>query len=106
MTLTTTILNEILRRTNNHLTKIDYDQKEITKSQTSIDSLIIDDALYQMPSDPKIERLYRLRLNEINTDVDKINSRFKTALDSINKLQIDARKFKYELQNNIPKPTD
>lgn len=101
VTLTTTILNEILRRTNNHLTKIDYDQKEITKSQTSIDSLIIDDALYQMPSDPKIERLYRLRLNEINTDVDKINSRFKTALDSINKLQIDARKFKYELQNNI-----
>ncbi|RXM39417.1 hypothetical protein BOQ62_11785 [Chryseobacterium sp. CH21] len=37
----------------------------------------------------------------MNKDVDKINSRFKTALDSINKLQIKGRKFKYQLQNNI-----
>lgn len=101
VTLTTTILNEILRRTGNHLKKIDHDQKELTESQAKIDSLIINEALYQMPSDPKVENLYKHRLGEMTANVDKINSRFKTALDSINKLQIDARKFKYQLQAEI-----
>ncbi|RXM39415.1 hypothetical protein BOQ62_11775 [Chryseobacterium sp. CH21] len=101
VTLTTTILNEILSKTNKNLKKIDKDQKELTNSQAKIDSLIISEVLYLMPSDPKIQKLYNQRLDEMASDVDKINARFKTALDSINKLQIDSRKFEYQLQNNI-----
>lgn len=101
VTLTATVLNEILRRTNKNLKKIDQDQKELTGSQAEIDSLIIEEVLYQLPSDPKKQKLYGQRLNEMTVNVDKINLRFKTALDSINRLQIDSREFKYQLENNI-----
>lgn len=101
VTLTVTTLNEILRNTEEQIKRIDKNQKSLTKSQTKIDSLIINPALYNLPSDPKTRKIYLERLAGITSDVEKINTRFKGALDSINKVQLDARAFKFELQNNI-----
>jgi len=101
VTLTSTTLNEILSNTEEQLKKIDGNQKALTNCQTKIDSLIINPVLYQLPSDSKTREIYLEKLNSITKDVDKINTRFKGALDSINKVQFDARAFKFELQNDI-----
>ena len=74
---------------------------ELSQIQSTIDSLTIKKALFVLPKDSLRKSLYYERYSEMNSQVKKLNIRFKNALDSISKLQILASKFKYDLQNDI-----
>lgn len=101
LTLTSVMLNEVLLRTTEQIEKIKKNSEQLSQSQYKIDSLIIRDELFLTPKDPQSKKLYLLRYNQVTKDVEGLNKRFKTALDSINALEINANKFKFELQDNI-----
>lgn len=101
LTLTSIMLNEVLLRTTEQLEKIKKNGQNLANSQTKIDSLIIRDELFLTPKDAKSKEIYLQKYNQVTQNVEALNQRFKTALDSINALEINANKFKFELQDNI-----
>lgn len=100
LSLTSIMLNEVLLRTTEQIEKIKKNNEELRNSQYKIDSLIIRDELFLTPKDPESKKLYLMRFNQVTKDVEDLNHRFKTALDSINALEINANKFKFDLQDN------
>ncbi|MDZ7614749.1 MAG: hypothetical protein U5K51_14405 [Flavobacteriaceae bacterium] len=63
--------------------------------------MLTTESLFAIPEDERSKNIYIERFEQINTDADVLNIRFKNALDSINQLTIYGNKFKFELQNAI-----
>ncbi|WP_281633374.1 mechanosensitive ion channel family protein [Flavobacterium luteolum] len=101
ITVTSVMLTELQTRVDLQLEKIQKNNLELSQIQSTIDSLTIKKALFILPKDSLRKSLYYERYSEMNSQVKKLNVRFKNALDSISKLQILASKFKYDLQNDI-----
>lgn len=101
ITVTSVMLKELQTRVDLQLEKIQKNSLELSQIQSQIDSLTIKKALFILPKDSLRKSLYYERYSEMNSQVKKLNIRFKNALDSISKLQILATKFKYDLQNDI-----
>lgn len=101
ITVTSVMLTELQTRVDLQLEKIQKNNLELSQVQSKIDSLTVQKTLFILPKDSLRKSLYYERYSEMNSQVEKLNVRFKNALDSISKLQILANKFKYDLQNDI-----
>lgn len=101
LSLTSVMLHEILLRTDKQLKLIKENYTEFSTVQTRIDSLMTKESLFLIPEDEVSKTLYIERFEQINTDAELINSRFKNALDSINHLTIQGNKFRFILQSDM-----
>ena len=101
LTLTSVMLHEVFLRTDEQTKLIKQNNKELSNIQTDIDSLITLEHLFVAPKDSSSKSIYLERYNQLTTDVNQIMGRLKSALDSINILEIKSKKLKYELQYDI-----
>jgi potassium-dependent mechanosensitive channel len=101
LTLTSVMLHEVFLRTDEQTKLIKRNNKELSNIQKDIDSLITLEHLFVAPKDPSSKNIYFERYNQLTTDVNQIRGRLKSALDSINILEIKSKKLKYELQYDI-----
>lgn len=101
LSLTSVMMNEILLRTDKQLKLIKENYNQFSSIQTRIDSLLTIERLFIIPEDENSKSIYIERFEQINSDADLINLRFKNALDSINHLTIAGNKFRFELQSDI-----
>ncbi len=101
LSLTAVLLNEILLRTDKQLKLIKENYIQFSTIQTRIDSLLTKENLFLIPEDEISKALYIERFEQVNSDAELINLRFKNALDSINHLTIEGNKFRFALQSDM-----
>jgi len=98
---TYTLLNELLNRTNGKLNQILTYQKSLGLFQYRLDSLAMDSALYQVPDDSVSMVNYFQKLQFLIRDLKPVNKELKAALDSMQNIEIQVNKFKFDLESVI-----
>jgi len=101
LTTTFLLLNEILKRTNNQLDKIAQNKFALSSIQRRIDSLAIDEVLYKVPKQDIARKNYFQRKLLMNKDLEEANTDLQNALDSIQKLEVGGKEFKYSLESDL-----
>jgi len=101
LTTTAVLLNELLKRTNTQLDKISSNNRSLSTIQRKIDSMAIDKIFYQVPIQNTAKKNYYLRMAATASDISIANKNLKNAIDSIQKLEIKGKKFKYSLESDI-----
>ena len=101
LTTTSILLKELLNRTNDRLKLITSYHKILGQFQYRIDSLMMDSVLYIVPADSVSLVRYFQRLVLLNKDIKPVNIPLKTALDSIEKLEIKVSMIKFSLESDI-----
>jgi len=95
------LLDELLKRANNRLKKINIENQQLSRTQEKIDSLVAEKNLYYVPTDSVSREIYRLRSEKMNTDINLISGRLKNAVDSIQTLEIMGDRLKYKIESDI-----
>lgn len=98
---TSILLDELLKRANNRLTKISIENQQLSKTQEKIDSLVAEKNLYYVPTDSVAREIYRLQSLKMNTDIDLVSERLKNAVDSIQTLEILGDQLKFKIESDI-----
>jgi len=101
LTTTSILLKELLNRTNDRLKLITSYHKTLGQFQYRLDSLLMDSVLYIVPGDSVSLIRYFQRLILLNKDFKPVNIPLKTALDSIEKLEIKVSMIKFSLESDI-----
>jgi potassium-dependent mechanosensitive channel len=101
LTATSILLNELLSRTNGRLQKIETYHKALGQFQYKLDSLLMDSVLYIVPGDSVSLIRYFQRLSLLNKDYAPVEVPLKTALDSVEKLEIEVSLIKFGLESDI-----
>src|SRR4029078_8001443 len=70
-------------------------------AQEKIDSLVAEKNLYYVPTDLISRENYRLQLLKINTDINEVSGRLKSAIDSIKTVEIQGDQLKYKIETDI-----
>ncbi|OOG77969.1 mechanosensitive ion channel family protein [Flavobacterium sp. A45] len=98
---TSILLDELLKRTNNRLKKISFENQELSRTQEKIDSLVAEKSLYYVPTDSVAREIYRLQSLKMNADIDLVSDRLKNAVDSIQTLKILGDQLKFKIESDI-----
>lgn len=98
---TSMLLDELLKRTNNRLEKISFENQELGRTQEKIDSLVAEKNLYYVPTDSVAREIYRMQSLKMNTDIDLISEKLKNAVDSIQTLEILGDQLKFKIETDI-----
>lgn len=98
---TSMLLDELLKRTNNRLEKISFENQELGRTQEKIDSLVAEKNLYYVPTDSVSREIYRMQSLKMNTYIDLISERLKNAVDSIQTLEILGDQLKFKIETDI-----
>lgn len=101
LTTTSVLLNELLKRTNTQLDKISSNNRSLSTIQRRIDSMAIDKIFYQIPIQEVAKKNYYQRMSLTTKDLNIANTNLKNAIDSIQKLEIKGKIFKYNLESDI-----
>ncbi|MEI6883945.1 MAG: mechanosensitive ion channel domain-containing protein [Bacteroidota bacterium] len=101
LTTTSRLLNELLKRTDNRLQQILAYHRSLGHSQSRLDSLAMDSIIYQVPVDSASMTSYLQKLLFLTRDINPVNTKLKTSLDSIQKLEIQVNLLKFELESDI-----
>ena len=101
LTTTSLLLAEISDRTENQLSKISAFNLNLVEIQKKIDSLTSNKDLYIIPTDTIAKVNYFQRLAFLDNDLNEIDKNLKNAIDSIQKLEVKANLFKFELNSDI-----
>ncbi len=101
LTATSILLKELLNRTNDHLQQVASYHKSLGQFQYKLDSLFMDSVLYIVPNDSVSLIRYFQRLVLLNKDFEPVNIPLKTALDSIEKLEIKLSMIKFSLESDL-----
>jgi len=101
LTTTSVLLNELLKRTNTQLDKISANNRSLSSIQRRIDSMAIDKVFYQIPVQDVAKKNYYQRMSITTKDLNVANTNLKNAIDSIQKLEIKGKIFKYNLESDI-----
>jgi small-conductance mechanosensitive channel len=101
LTTTLILLNEILSRTESRLEIIKENNTSLSGVQKKIDSLASDSVLYKIPGDTSSLKNYFGRLVMLDNDIEPVNSRLKSAIDSIQKLEVLGDIFKFSVKRDI-----
>ncbi len=101
LTATSILLNELLNRTNGRLQKMESYHQALGQFQYKLDSLLMDSVLYIVPGDSVSLIRYFQRLSLLNKDYAPVEGPLKTALDSVEKLEIEVRLIKFSLESDI-----
>jgi len=98
---TSILLKELLNRTNDRLQKIALYHKTLSQFQYKLDSLMMDSVLYIVPNDSVSLIRYFQRLILLSKDYTPVKVPLKTALDSVEKLEIKFSMIKFSLESDI-----
>ncbi|TAF65494.1 MAG: hypothetical protein EAZ58_10855, partial [Flavobacterium sp.] len=101
LTTTSLILNELLKRTNGQLEKISANNKSLGGIQRRMDSLAIDPIFYKVPEQEIAKKNYYQRMVLMTKDLSVANTNLKNAIDSIQKLEVNGKLFKYSLESDL-----
>ena len=101
LTTTFVLLTELLKRTNTQLDKISANNNSLSSIQRRIDSMAIDKVFYQIPIQDVAKKNYYQRMSKTTKDLNIANTNLKNAIDSIQKLEIRGKVFKYNLESDI-----
>lgn len=101
LTTSSILLNEILKRTQSQLEKISKNNTSLSKIQRCMDSLATDKVLYQVPNKEPAKRNYIQRMSMMSNDLKLVNNSLKNAIDSIQKLEVKGKLFKYSLESDL-----
>lgn len=100
LTVTSLLLNEISKRIESQLIKINENNKALGGIQNKIDSLFTSKELYLSPADSVSKMIYFNRFMTVDNNYKSLHLRLKNALDSIHKLEIVGTKFKYSVESD------
>lgn len=98
---TSILLDELLKRTNNHLKRISVENQQLSRTQEKIDSLVAEKHLYYVPTDSVAREIYFLQSQKMYSDIDLISGRLKNAVDSIQTLEIMGDQLRYKIESDI-----
>ena len=98
---TSILLKELLNRTNDRLQKIASYHKTLGLFQHKLDSLMMDSVLYIVPNDSVSLIRYFQRLILLSKDFKPVEIPLKTALDSVEQLEIKFNMIKFSLESDI-----
>lgn len=101
LTSTSLLLKEILKRTNSQLEKISLNNASLSKIQRRMDSLAADKIIYEIPTKEVAKKNYVQRMVFITNDLNLVNTGLKNAIDSIQKLEVKGKVFKYSLETDL-----
>lgn len=101
LTTTSLLLNELLKRTNGQLEKISLNNKSLGGIQRRMDSLAIDPIFYKVPAEEAAKKNYYQRMLLMANDLNVANKNLKNAIDSIQKLEVNGKIFKYGLESDL-----
>lgn len=101
LTTTSILLKELLNRTNNRLRQIIAYHNTLGQFQNKLDSLLMDSVMYIVPNDSVALIRYFQRLSVLNKDYEPVRIPLKTALDSIEQLEIKVNLIKFSLESDI-----
>lgn len=97
------IFNELLTRTEKIESKLHLYRTELENVQSEIDSLVIIDALYQIPSDTVDVRAYLLKVSLFVEEAVGITDQTKNVLNKIQKLELLTSVLKFDLEDKLLK---
>lgn len=100
LTTTALLLDELVIRTDNQIEKISNNNYKLSKIQKRLDSLSSDKSLYLLPQDSIAKNNYFQRLLLLTKDIDETNYKLKSAIDSIQALEIKGIVFKNQLDSD------
>lgn len=98
---TSILLEELLKRSSERLTKISLENQQLSRTQEKIDSLVAQKNLYYVPTDSVSREIYRLQSEKTSNDISLISERLKNAVDSIQTLEIMGDRLKYKIESDI-----
>ncbi len=101
LSATSLLLKEILKRTNSQLDKISLNNESLSRIQRRMDSLAADKILYEIPVKEEAKKNYVQQMVFISNDLKLVNSSLKNAIDSIQKLEVEGKIFKYSLEADL-----
>lgn len=101
LTSTSLLLKEILKRTNTQLKKISVNNASLSNIQRRMDSLAADKILYEIPIKEAAKKNYVQRMVFITNDLNLVTTNLKNAIDSIQKLEVKGKVFKYNLETDL-----
>lgn len=97
------IFRELLTRTQNIQDRIQAYRTELETIQIGIDSLIVNDALYQMPKDTSEVLAYLLNVRLVVEEAVSIADQTKKVLNNIQKQELLTSVLKYDLEGKLSK---
>lgn len=101
LTTTSILLNELIKRTDYQLDKIAVNNRELSGIQRRMDSLATDPIFYKIPNQEVAKKNYYQRMFSLTKDLNEANKSLKNAIDSIQKLEINGKLFKYSLESDL-----
>lgn len=101
LTTTSILLNELIKRTDYQLDKIAVNNRELSGIQRRMDSLATDPIFYKIPNQEVAKKNYYQRMFSLTKDLNEANKSLKNAIDSIQKLEINGKLFKYGLESDL-----
>lgn len=101
LTTTSILLNELIKRTDYQLDKIAVNNRELSGIQRRMDSLATDPIFYKIPNQEVAKKNYYQRMFSLTKDLNEANKNLKNAIDSIQKLEINGKLFKYGLESDL-----
>jgi potassium efflux system protein len=101
LTTTSLLLKELLKRTDYQLDRISSNNKSLSGIQRRIDSLATDNIFYQIPVQESAKKNYYQRMVLMVKDLNNANTNLKNAIDSIQKLEVNGKMFKFSLESDL-----
>lgn len=101
LTSTSLLLKEILRRTNSQLERITKNNASLSQIQRRMDSLAADKIIYEIPVKEAAKENYFQRMVFVSNDLNLVSKSLKNAIDSIQKLELQGKLFKYSLESDL-----
>ncbi|CAM2752433.1 Mechanosensitive ion channel [Flavobacterium succinicans] len=101
LTTTSLLLKELLKRTDYQLDRISSNNKSLSEIQRRMDSLATDKIFYQIPAQEAAKKNYYQRMVLMAKDLNIANTNLKNAIDSIQKLEVNGKMFKFSLESDL-----
>lgn len=101
LTTTSLLLKELLKRTDYQLDRISLNNKSLSGIQRRMDSLATDKIFYQIPAQEAAKKNYYQRMVLMAKDLNIANTNLKNAIDSIQKLEVNGKMFKFSLESDL-----
>ena len=101
LTTTSLLLKELLKRTDFQLNKISLNNASLSGIQRRMDSLATDKIFYQIPTQETAKKNYFQRMVLMAKDLNNTNTNLKNAIDSIQKLEVNRKMFKFSLESDL-----
>ena len=101
LTTSTILLKELLSRTSSRTKQVIAYHRSLGNLQYRLDSLMLDSSLYHVPTDSIGLARYFQKVIILGKDLQPIGNQLKSALDTIQKIEIRVNMLKFSLESDI-----